>query len=45
MLTGFTAIFMASNFPLIGNQYLIVLGSEWLVLCLIATVVFEDRAN
>jgi hypothetical protein len=40
MLTGFTAIFMASSFALIGNQYLGVLGFEWLVLWLIATVVF-----
>ena len=40
MLTGFTAIFMASSFALIGNQYLGVLGVEWLVLWLIATVVF-----
>jgi hypothetical protein len=40
MLTGFTAIFMASSFALIGNQYLAMLGFEWLVLWLIATVVF-----
>ena len=40
MLTGFTAIFMASGFALIGNQYLGVLGIEWLVLWLIATVIF-----
>jgi hypothetical protein len=40
MLTGFTAIFMASSFALIGNQYLGVLGVEWLVLWLIATVIF-----
>jgi len=40
MLTGFTAIFMASGFALIGNQYLGVLGFEWLVLWLIATVIF-----
>ena len=40
MLTGFTAIFMASSFALIGNQHLGVLGFEWLVLWLIATVVF-----
>jgi hypothetical protein len=40
MLTGFTAIFMASSFALIGNQYLGVLGFEWLVLWLIATVIF-----
>ena len=40
MLTGFTAVFMASGFALIGNQYLGVLGFEWLVLWLIATVLF-----
>jgi hypothetical protein len=40
MLTGFTAIFMASSFALIGNQYLGMLGFEWLVLWLIATVIF-----
>jgi hypothetical protein len=40
MLTGFTAIFMASSLALIGNQYLGVLGVEWLVLWLIATIVF-----
>jgi hypothetical protein len=40
MLTGFTAIFMASGLALIGNQCLGVLGLEWLVLWLIATVIF-----
>jgi hypothetical protein len=40
MLTGFTAIFMASGLALIGNQYLEVLGFEWLVLWLIATIIF-----
>ena len=40
MLTGFTAIFMASSFALIGNQNLGVLGFEWLFLWLIATVIF-----
>ncbi|HLW00298.1 MAG TPA: hypothetical protein VKT82_16650 [Ktedonobacterales bacterium] len=40
MLTGFTAVFMASGFALIGNQDLGVLGFEWLVLWLIATVLF-----
>jgi hypothetical protein len=40
MLTGFTAIFMASSIALIGNQYLEVLGFEWLVLWLIATAIF-----
>jgi hypothetical protein len=40
MLTGFTAIFMASSLALIGNQYLVLLGIEWLVLWLIATFIF-----
>lgn len=40
MLSGFTAIFMASSLSLIGNQYLGVLGFEWLGLWLIATVIF-----
>ena len=40
MLTGFTAIFMASSLALMGNQYLPALGLEWLVLWLIATVIF-----
>ena len=40
MLTGFTAVFMACSFALIGNQYLGVLGFEWLVLWLIATGIF-----
>jgi len=40
MLSGFTAIFMASSFALIGNQYLGALGFEWLVLWLIATIIF-----
>ncbi|TWI94550.1 hypothetical protein JN11_04660 [Mucilaginibacter frigoritolerans] len=40
MLTGFTAIFMASGLALIGNQYLEMLGFEWLILWLIATIVF-----
>jgi hypothetical protein len=40
MLTGFTAIFMASSLALIGNQNLGVLGFEWLALWLIATVIF-----
>ncbi len=40
MLTGFTAIFMASGFALMGNQHPGVLGLEWLVLWLIATVIF-----
>ena len=40
MLTGFTAVFMASSFALMGNQHLEVLGVEWLVLWLIATAIF-----
>ena len=40
MLTGFTTIFMASSFALLGNQHLGVLGVEWLALWLIATVIF-----
>ena len=40
MLTGFTAIFMASGLALMGNQHLGMLGFEWLVLWLIATFVF-----
>jgi len=40
MLTGFTAVFMASSFALMGNQHLGALGVEWLVLWLIATAIF-----
>jgi hypothetical protein len=40
MLTGFSAVFMACCFALIGDQYLEVLGFEWLFLWLIATVIF-----
>jgi hypothetical protein len=40
MLTGFTAVFMASSFALIANQSLGVLGLEWLVLWLTATILF-----
>src|SRR5579863_3131767 len=40
MLSGFTAIFMASGLALIGNQYLTPLGIEWLALWIIATVIF-----
>jgi hypothetical protein len=40
MLTGYTAIFMASGLALIGNQHLEMLGFGWLVLWLIATVIF-----
>jgi len=40
MLTGFSAIFMASSLALIGNQNPEMLGMEWLMLWLIATVIF-----
>jgi hypothetical protein len=40
MLTGFSAIFMACGFALIGDQHLVALGVEWLVLWLVATIVF-----
>ncbi len=40
MLVGFTAVFMASSFALVGNQTLAALGVEWLILWLIATVLF-----
>ena len=40
MLTGFTAVFMACSLALMGNQYLGVLGLEWLVLWLVATGIF-----
>ena len=40
MLTGFTAIFMASGLALMGNQSPGLLGLEWLVLWLIATIIF-----
>ncbi len=40
MLTGFTAVFMACSFALIGNQSLEALGWEWFALWLIATAIF-----
>lgn len=40
MLSGFTAVFMACGFALIGNQNLRALGAEWLVLWLVATIIF-----
>ena len=40
MLSGFTAIFMASGFALMGNQRPELLGFEWLGLWVIATVIF-----
>src|SRR5271170_1233088 len=40
MLSGFTAVFMACGFALIGDQTPRALGFEWLVLWLIATAIF-----
>jgi len=40
MLSGFSAIFLACGFALIGNQSLQTLGLEWLVLWIIATFIF-----
>lgn len=40
MLTGFTAVFMACCFALVGNQSLRLLGYEWLALWLLATAIF-----
>ena len=40
MLSGFTSIFMACCFALVGKQHLGALGFEWLVLWLIATAIF-----
>jgi len=40
MLTGFTAAFMASGLALMGNQSPEALGYEWLLLWVIATIVF-----
>ena len=40
MMVGFSAVFMASSFALIGDQTLQVLGFEWLILWLVATVLF-----
>ncbi len=40
MLSGFTAVFMACSFALMGNQPLAALGLEWFALWLIATVIF-----
>lgn len=40
MLSGFTAVFMASGFALIGGQSLEALGIEWLGLWIIATAIF-----
>jgi hypothetical protein len=40
MLSGFTAVFMACGFVLVPNQHIRALGFEWLVLWLIAAVIF-----
>ena len=40
MLSSFSAIFLASGFALIGNQSLGTLGIEWLLVWLVATVIF-----
>jgi hypothetical protein len=40
MLSGFTAVFMACGFALIGNQSFGALGREWLVLWIVATAIF-----
>jgi hypothetical protein len=40
MLSGFTAIFMASGLALIGNQSPGMLGVSWLILWVIATIIF-----
>jgi hypothetical protein len=40
MLSGFTAVFMACSFALMGNQSLEALGLEWFVLWLVATGIF-----
>ncbi|RFB81439.1 hypothetical protein [Methylovirgula sp. 4M-Z18] len=40
MLSGFSAIFMACGFALLGKQYLIALGLEWFFLWLVATIIF-----
>ncbi|HEV2353802.1 MAG TPA: hypothetical protein VGR89_06145, partial [Puia sp.] len=37
MLSGFTAIFMASSFALVGGQGRQALGLEWLILWIVAT--------
>lgn len=40
MLSGFTAIFMASGVALMGDQSPGALGIEWLVLWIVATAIF-----
>jgi hypothetical protein len=40
MLSGFSAIFMACGFALLGNQNPVALGFEWSFLWVIATFIF-----
>ncbi len=40
MLSGFSAIFMASGFALLGSQNLFALGLEWALLWAVATFIF-----
>src|SRR5690348_1544683 len=40
MLSGFSAVFMACSFELIPHQSLEALGVEWLVLWLVAAIIF-----
>ena len=40
MLSGFSAIFLACGLALLGDQNLLALGYEWLVLWTIATFIF-----
>jgi hypothetical protein len=40
MLSGFSAIFMACGLGLIGKQSLMALGIEWLILWVVATIIF-----
>jgi hypothetical protein len=40
MLTGFSAVFMACSLALLGGQRLEALGCEWLILWIIATIIF-----
>jgi hypothetical protein len=40
MLSGFSAIFMACGFALLGGQTLLALGAEWLALWTLATLIF-----
>ena len=40
MLSGFSAIFMAAGFALLGDQTLLALGLEWALLWVVATFIF-----